>query len=303
MVKSRHKIIDVTHKGKTYSVVQITYKGNDVPVVLDKTDATNINNSSIKLRCDDFCNIFCSSNNKYIKLNQKLLGNNSKEIVNINGIGFDNRRENIREEKFSKRVYPANIHTLPYYIWYTRGDKTHGDRFVIKLHEFKWSTTSSKKLTTEAKLEQAKEKMILLRKERPELFVDTLIDQEHIKERKKLLKSFYKIIYRAGFTNVKRLVTDSNGNLITGYKLSRKDRLTLKSLKITSVNSIPKKSCLEIDVLPKYVFYRKPYNNRGSYFAIENHPSLTKIWRTTTSKKVSDQDKFNEMMTKYSSIH
>lgn len=299
MSKFNQKIIEVTYKKKIYSVIQVSYKRTDVPVVMDKDDADRIIKLCCKLKCDAFCNIYCTINNKRMRLNESIIKPaNNNETINLNGLGLDNRRVNLDNNKFIKKLSPENI-TLPHYIWYIKDDKTHGDRFMIKLNNYKWTTTSSKKLSTEAKLEQAKKKMIILRKDNPELFKNTYIDEKLVKKRKSLLSSFYKIIYKAGFTNVKKIKMDCNGNLIAGYKLTNKDKIILKILKKTSIDNIANKNNMNIDRLPKYVFYRKPYKNRGSYFAIENHPHQKKIWRTTTSTKVTDREKYIEMIGHY----
>jgi len=49
--------------------------------------------------------------------------------------------------------------------------------------------------------------------------------------------------------------------------------------------------------LPKYCYYRPSYKNFGDCFVVENHPLQDKkVWTTTTSKKVSIQNKYNMLI-------
>ena len=53
----------------------------------------------------------------------------------------------------------------------------------------------------------------------------------------------------------------------------------------------------DIDTLPKYCYYRPPYNGRGSHFIVKNHPNQEKkTWQTTSSKKVNIKEKYKQLM-------
>ena len=63
------------------------------------------------------------------------------------------------------------------------------------------------------------------------------------------------------------------------------------------ISNLPKNCEITINDLPKYSYYRPPYGNRGEYFVVENHPKQKKrLWQTTTSKKVSLMEKYEELM-------
>jgi hypothetical protein len=94
----------------------------------------------------------------------------------MNRIGFDNRKCNLRivtqsEQNMNQKRRPRTFllpadsgltyEDIPRHIWYVKANGLHGDRFAIefKSESYVWRTTSSKKVSLNEKLNQAKQKL------------------------------------------------------------------------------------------------------------------------------------------------
>lgn len=137
-----------------------------------------------------------------------------RRIMHINRWGLDNRVENLTYEranikkkkrtiKLSADISPDDI---PTYVWYSKANKTHGDFFTIQICDFKWKTTSSKKVPLWRKLEQAKSKMRDIINDNPDFVSNLSMNGGYARDGMELLKSFYKIISKIKTLSVNKLM-------------------------------------------------------------------------------------------------
>lgn len=337
----------VIYNNMSFVVIDIEYKDISLPLILDWVDFKVIKklnkkwkyNESGLISCHHVANSFPTEvfihDIVMILINQESKQKSKKKpITHINTLGIDNRRQNIiyditnkqinKNMKKKKRtiILPElsgiNPNELPTYVWYLKPNKSHGERFMISVNDIKWKTTSSKKLSLRYKLEEAKKYLRELKKNNPSIFENNCMNGEYTKKGKDLLKSFYEIIYQAGYTHInpKTLdgITDSylkeNKQSIRKYK----EKKLINNFNIYNIintdkrrrvfSNLPINSGIDPNSLPKYTYYKPPYKYRGDCFVIENHPSQTKkVWSTTTSKKVSIQDKYTELINKINSYN
>ncbi len=246
-----------------------------------------------------------------------------RPIIHINNIGLDNRRDNLVYDTTNKYTN-KNVHKksrtitlppscginpddIPTYVWYMKPNKSHGERFMISVGETKWKTTSSKKCTLKYKLEEAKTFLRNLKKEKPGLFCEYSMNGDYTKTGKKFIDSYYDIIYQVGYNHIPRYIhKNKTKDYLKPGKFTRKERILLKQQKKyfgggeknrRIKNNLPKECGITSNDLPKYCYYRPPYKGRGGYFVINNHPKLDKkIWQTTSSKKISVIDKYQQLL-------
>lgn len=110
-------------------------------------------------------------------------GKGQKESVDhINRDGLDNRKSNLlvvsqsmqnvnKLPKSRTANLPEGCPELPRHIWYIKSDGKHGERFGIdlKTEGIKWKSTSSKTISWETKLQEAKNRLEELYTEYPYL--------------------------------------------------------------------------------------------------------------------------------------
>ncbi len=193
----------------------IEFNGSDIQFVFDKEDYELVSQRAWHFASGKYVSsAYCGSDGKRRELYLHNLvmgvdlfpGKGAKQTVDhINRNGLDNRKENLRIVSQSQQnlnqpkkkrtiVLPEGCtikpEDIPKHIWYVRAQGLHGDRFAI---EFKtegicWKTTSSKSVSIEEKLEQAKQKLNELYSIYP--YLDPSFEQDEIQ---KLHKSFQMI--------------------------------------------------------------------------------------------------------------
>lgn len=292
-----------------YYIIPVIYEKQKIPVLIDANDVEFIMSLNKEWKCSENGNIYCHCANKKIYLhdiimsrkildNKNLVKQNNTQIIHINRIGLDNRRDNL-EYKIKVRTRYAklppdcgiNVNDIPQHVCYMKGDDTHGERFIVELNDKFWKTTSSKKVSLKYKLEEAKKYL-----------------SENDKQKKlalELVKSFYDIIYKFGYDHIEQLPYENvkldkrERNILNNLKISNNEKEPIKRRRL--INKIPLMPTINItsNNLPTYCYYVPQNDKHGDYFVIDGHKNLDSVWYTTTSKKISTEEKYKELMNKY----
>lgn len=206
----------VNYNDKEYVVGLIQHKDSDIQFVFDKDDFSKVENRPWHLSSGKYIGstFYLDGGVKMELYLHNLImnrnafnGKGAKESVDhINRNGLDNRKENLRiltqsqqninqTKKKRKITLPENCginpDEIPKHIWYVRAQGQHGDRFAIefKTENLCWKGTSSKKITLQEKLQEAKKNLLEFYSKFPHL--NPNFEKEKIAE---LEKSFQNIL-------------------------------------------------------------------------------------------------------------
>ena len=310
----------ITYKDTKYVVLTI----DNVAVLVDNDDFNTIKKikNKWKLNTSGFISCYHTFNNetKEINLHEVVMAikygdkSQSKPILHVNKNPLDNRKENliydIQSKKTTKNIkkkkrttqLPDNcgieLSELPTYVWYMKPNGKHGERFFVDTGLHKWKTTSKKTLTLRYKLEEAKLYIRNLKISNPEYFEQLSMNGDLSKDGKELLQSYNEIINKAGFTSDIK-ITNNTPLLIKPGRHTKLEKQKLKE--ITESGRVRLHPTLQVE-MPKYCTFVKESKSRGSYCKITNHPKLSKIWITPTSRKLSDQEKYDALLAKLAVI-
>lgn len=224
----------MSYNNSRYVVFPVSYKNKlMLPVIIDYGDFKQIYKLNKKWRCNDNGFAVCSHTSNGVTRDVlmheliMLLNNDNKikkKIIHINRIGLDNRKENLMYEneninkniKKKKRtiilpkdsgIDPDNI---PTYIWYMKPNETHGSRFIVKIDDIKFVTTSSRDVSLNDKLEEAKIFLKKLFEEREDLRESYSMNGDYNALGKELLNSYYDIVNKAGYDYIKKSIPEHN---------------------------------------------------------------------------------------------
>ena len=324
----------VSYKKKKYVVMCITHKDIKYPLVINETDIDTIERLELEWKYNKHGFAVCSIPYKngikdiymhmvimILKLQDVNQETSDKHIIHINNIGLDNRRENILYDEQNKDInkniikkkrtiiLPENSNIdpddIPTYVWYMKPNKSHGERFMVSVGSYKWKTTSSKKFSLVYKLEEAKLYLRELKKKKPELFSEYSMNGDYTNLGKQLSESYYDIVHLAGYKNIKRYIhTNNTKKYLKVGTPTNKELLILRAQRNIILEKGRNRRLLTnlpencgINTLPKYCYYRPPYNGRGSHFIVKNHPKQEKkTWQTTSSKKIDIKEKYKQLM-------
>lgn len=210
----------IHYHGKDYTVYGIKYKNAILPVLIDGKHSGYIDRLGKKWRCTG-PSVQCSHNGRIIYMHELIrfmADDNVKKnipLVHINRLGLDNREDNIIYDTHDKAVNKTlkkkertvtlpkgsgiDRDDIPTYVWYMKPTDTHGDRFMVKIDDIMWKTTSSTSVTLREKLDDAKEFLRGLKQDRPELFQEYSMNGDFTQRAKDLLRSYVKICRLAGY--------------------------------------------------------------------------------------------------------
>jgi hypothetical protein len=248
----------VKYKNKTYAVISIKYKENNLPSVIDWNDLSIVKKLDKRWKSNKYGFISCSHtyNNETrevflhelimaLKMKDGKMNRQGKPIIHINRIGLDNRRVNLIYDEVDKDhnknikkkrrtiTLPTdsgiNVDEIPTYVWYMKPNQSHGDRFMVHVGDVKWKTTSSKKLSIRYKLEEAKKYLRELMNSRNDLFEDYSMNGDKTREGNALMETYYNIIEKSGYDNIeKKNPTNYTMKYLKPGKISRKESIILK---------------------------------------------------------------------------
>lgn len=198
-------------------VAQVHYKDGFAYFVFDEDDYEEVSKYSWHVTAKNYIGtgVTIDESRKSLYLHNLVMdhitfaGKGATETVDhISRNGFDNRKKNLRiltqtfqnmNQKQKERVVtlPDNCGVdpkdIPKHIWYVHANGLHGDRFAIefKTEGILWKSTSSKKVTLQEKLVQAKQKLEHLYQTYPYL------NPNHEIETKQALEAEYQAIVAA----------------------------------------------------------------------------------------------------------
>lgn len=326
----------VRFKNNFYAIMRLKYKKEELPILIDWIDLNIIKRLNKRWKYNKYGFVLCThtfnDKTKDVFLHEIIMAlkykdqskpTQTKPILHINRVGLDNRRDNLiydnKDKDHNKNIkkkkrtitFPQSSgitpDEIPTYVWYMKANGSHGERFMVDVKGIKWKTTSSKKLSLRYKLEEAKAFLRQLRDDKPHLFEEYSMNGDYTKKGEELLSSYYSIVQKAGYDNINIVMpTNKTTEYLKAGAQTRKEQLLLRqqgnlirkrSQNRRIISNLPPRCGINIVDIPKYCHYRPVYKGRGDYFVVVNHPNQKeRVWQTTTSKKVSIQDKFQELL-------
>jgi hypothetical protein len=315
-----HKIVE--YNGNSYAVCRFIKNGKSHLFVIDEEDLDKILEIGSGWR-----DVGSGIGYKYTKnkktyfhyLHNEIMNKSNeddKHMVNhINTITYDNRKCNLRiiSKKLHNEIRKKKERNdnLPEDCGITKDDIPFGiyyedvsGRFVIRIKiedkQIVKYCSSDNNLSMIAKLEYAKKKLMdIIENSESNLKTDKILS-EYSEEAIELMNEFNEIIELSGYKC-------AENNLIEIPKV-KKLKLNLKKLtkkEISAIHGPDRKGKRAISnlpedcgitQLPEFCIYRPATESRGDAFTVKKHPNQKKDWSSSTSKKVSTKEKYNQAM-------
>lgn len=223
----------LSHNNHKYVIFSVKYKNRTkLPGLLDYDDFLKISKLNKLWRCNDNGFIVCSHTDngitKDVNMHEVVMllhgKKSNNKILHINRIGLDNRLENLMYDDKNKLIQknikkkkrtvnlPPNcgidIDDIPTYIWYMAPNESHGPRFVVKIGDVTWTSTSAKDVPLVDKLEDAKRHLKKIIESRDDLYREYSMNGDYNDEGKRLLNSYYTLVKYAGYKYVSKVIPD-----------------------------------------------------------------------------------------------
>ena len=231
-------------------VINMPYKGNNLPVIVDKNIFDFIG-KDYDFYINDALAVYSriKTNDGYIdiplheivmKYNEKnkIEQNNSNPpIIHVNRINLDNRYENLMYDTSDKEITKnlekkeriinlkgggIDANNLPSFVWYLKPDSSHGERFMVKLDRINWKSPSSKELSLRYKLEATKKFLRNKIKENPLLLKKFSLNGDLNDVGFKLRKSYYDLIHQVKNGKYKKYQMKENNSTLHILKEDQK---------------------------------------------------------------------------------
>ncbi len=223
----------LSNNGHKYVVFSVKYKNKTkIPGILDYDDFVKIQKLGKGWRCNDNGFIVCSHTTdgltKDVNMHEVVMllhgKKSNNKIIHINRIGLDNRMENLMYDDKNKLIQknikkkrrtvklPAgsgiDVDDIPTYVWYMDGNMSHGPRFVIKIDDVTWASTSARDVPLIDKLEDAKRQLKKIIESRDDLYREYSMNGDYNDEGKRLLNSYYDMVKAAGYKYISKVIPD-----------------------------------------------------------------------------------------------
>ena len=95
-----------------------------------------------------------------------------------------------------------DVDDIPSFIWYAKSDNSHGERFIVKIGDIIWKTTSSNKLSLKYKLEEAKKYFRTFKEKYPNNINILSMNGDLNNNGKELYDSFFDIVKYHNYNNL-----------------------------------------------------------------------------------------------------
>ena len=200
---------NILYNGAPITIGSILFKENLVEFVIDTADLSAVEQFAWHFTSNTLATTIVDTRKREVCMHTLIMAPDVSEVVqHISGNGLDNRRCNLRcidkreallnraQKKRSIELPPMcglNLSDIPRHIWYVQANGYHRDRFAIefKTEKILWKSTSSKEVSLQEKLEQAKARLSDLYSQYPHL--DPAREEDAIRL---LQNSFDEIIHR-----------------------------------------------------------------------------------------------------------